>query len=184
MGIAFYNISTPYIDYLRLDPKLSHIYDNKDGLGWHGRKYIGIVLNINGFEYYVPLSSPKGTDYDALGNIRKDQIPIIRIVSDDMHGDPEVKGTLRFSHMIPVPITEISPYYFASETDQNYKILVEKEYKFIKSNQNRIYSNASVIYNQKTKEDTLYVGNVKPNYLNSTIDFTYAEKKCKEFTHH
>jgi protein AbiQ len=182
MEISFFTVSTNYISFLRSDQKLIRVYDNKDGIGSHCRKYLGVVLDINTFNYYVPLSSPKISDYDDLGNIRKDLIPIIRIICNDKYGNPELKGSIRFSNMIPVPNSELNPYYFASETDLNYKTLVEKEYEFIKSNQDRIYTNAKVIYNQKTKEESLYKGKQKPNYLASTIDFVYLEQKCIEYS--
>ena len=61
--------------------------------------------------------------------------------------------------------------------DLNYKILVEKEYDFIKKHRNIILKNASVLYNQKNKEALLFpAGKKKPGYLKSAVDFKYAEQ--------
>jgi protein AbiQ len=178
MDLHLYMVKSAYIDYLRSDPQLIHVYDNKEDTSVYGRKYLGIVLEFPEYKYFVPLSSEKPSDYDLTGKIRKDIIPIMRIISTDNHGNPELKGTIRFSSMIPVPDDSLINYDIAKETDPDYKILVQKEYEFIRANKERIIKNAQVLYTQKTKDDSFYVGKVKPNYLKSTIDFQYAEKKC------
>ena len=83
------------------------IYDNKDSLKTYKRKYVGIVLTINGFNYYVPMSSPKKSDYVDYQKkiIRKDTKTILRISNGE-----RLYGTLRISNMIPVPITELELY--------------------------------------------------------------------------
>ncbi|WP_165449929.1 type III toxin-antitoxin system ToxN/AbiQ family toxin [Intestinimonas timonensis] len=49
----FYHIREGYVDYL-------HKIDNRVQLNKGQRRpYVGIVLSINGFDYYVPLESPK-----------------------------------------------------------------------------------------------------------------------------
>ena len=176
------SIQTDYIDYLRSFTRLKHVYDNKDGFSVHSRKYLGIVLTIGPFQYYVPLSSPKDSDYQQTPNgivIRKSVIPIIRILADDATGQLELKGTLRISNMIPVPNCAIIPYIIADEQDLNYRILVEKEYAFIKANKNLILNNCRVLYNQKSNEEHYFLDPAKkPVYLNSTVDFKYAEEQC------
>lgn len=180
MDIKLYTIDTSYIDFLRRDPKLQNVFDNKDDSGTFVRKYLGIVLHIGRYQYYVPLSSPKNSDYFFSGRvktIRNSIIPIVRIVSENKNGLPELKGTLKFSNMIPVPNSALTYYDISKESDKDYKILVEKEYEFIKKNRGLILRNASVLYNQKTKEAELFPeGTKKPGYLGSVIDFKYAEQ--------
>lgn len=176
--IKLYIIDTNYITYLKSNKVLHRVLENKDDC--FVRKYIGIVLNINGFKYYVPLSSPKeDKDYiilNGIKTIRKSIVPIIRIISKDINGNDELKGTIKFSSMIPVPDSVITYYDFSKETDNDYRILVEKEYEFIKSNKDTILKNASILYNQKTKENILFKDTKKPGYLESTVDFILAEK--------
>ncbi len=183
--MRLYLVNTEYIDFLRGDPKLHNVFDNKEREGSFKRKYIGIVLNIEEYKYYVPLSSPKDTDYKVINGkktIRKSIIPIIRIVVKDKNGNDELKGTIKFCSMIPVPDTVISPYNFLEERDDSYRILVQKEYDFIKTNKEKIFRHASVLYNQKTKEKSLFIGdNKKPGYLSNTVDFIYAEQKCNQY---
>lgn len=55
------------------------------------------------------MSSPKETNYQVAGNgkvIKKSIVPIMRMVVKNNKGKKELKGTLRISHMIPVPETE------------------------------------------------------------------------------
>ena len=79
----------------------------------HTRKYLGIVYTIKGYNYYIPLSSPKDSDYKLVNGkkvIRRSIIPIMRIVEKLSNGEFELKGTLRISHMIPVPYSELTLY--------------------------------------------------------------------------
>lgn len=185
MDLKFYTIDKSYIDFLRSDPKLSNVFDNKDDSSPFFRKYLGIVLSIGKYKYYVPLSSPKDSDYivtEKKKTIRKSIIPIIRIIVPNSNGTLELKGTLKFSNMIPVPDKMLIYYDFTSETDINYKILITKEYEFIKKNKKLIFKNASVLYNQKTKEKEFYpIASKRPRYLDAVIDFKYAEEIHDKF---
>ena len=139
--MKLYTIETKYIDYLRTYSKLANVFDNKDDDRSHVRKQLGIVLEIGEYKYYVPLSSPKDSDYleiDDVKTIRKSIIPIIRIIVKENTGNLELKGTLKFSNMIPVPDDMITYYDISKETDKDYKALVEKEYDFIRKNQKLI----------------------------------------------
>lgn len=185
-GIKIYSVSDKYISYLRSDKRLHNVFDNKEDTRMHTRKYLGVALTKGEFNYFIPFSSPKRTDYIVLPDgstaIRKSIIPIIRMITNDtVSGDAELKGTLKLSNMIPVPSGELSPYDISQETDANYRQIVQKEWDFIKSNLSMIRKNATIIYNQKTKCDTLYAGKKQPGYLADTVDFQYAEEKCKEF---
>jgi len=169
MKLNLYSVSDKYINYLRkFDSK---IYDNKEEKRVHDRKYLGVVLTINGFNYYVPMSSPKMTDYiDAdCKTIRKDAKTIIR-----MKEEGRLYGTLRISNMIPVPITELELYNIKEEIDLKYKELVLGELRFINHNSNKIINYARIVYNQKCKK-------IDIEYLRNTVNFKILEEKCKEW---
>ena len=75
-----YSISDEYISYLRQHEP--NVYSNKEDNRTHTRKYIGTVIEINGICYYVPMSSPKDTDYQVAGEsrvIKKSIVPIVRM---------------------------------------------------------------------------------------------------------
>ena len=141
-----YSVSDAYIDYLRqYEP---NVYSNKVGNRTHTRKFVGTVIKINGYKYFVPMSSPKESDYQVAGAekvIKKSIVPIIRM-TEKHNGKKELKGTLRLSHMIPVPETELALYDLENESDNNYKALVQSEAIFIRKNSAKIRNNATLIY--------------------------------------
>ena len=96
------------------------VFSSKETDRNHTRKYLGIVYNINGYNYYIPLSSPKNSDYrleNGVQKIRGSIIPIIRITAQSSSGELELKGTLKLSHMIPVPGSELTLYDMEHEQD-------------------------------------------------------------------
>ena len=174
MQLNLYSVSDQYIEYLRKFDK--RVYDNKEEIRIHTRKYLGVVLNINSFNYYIPFSSPKDTDYydKDKTEIRKSIIPIIRIYNKDKNNNYKLYGTLRISNMIPVPITEITPYFVKDEKDINYKNLVLAELRFIRKNTNMIIKNANILYKQKEKNENI-------NYIKNSLEFKLLEEKCLDY---
>ena len=66
----FYTVSDEYVDYLlKIE---SHVMQNKPQERTYHRKYVGILTELNGFKYFVPMSSPKDKDYEN-GKIKKKQ---------------------------------------------------------------------------------------------------------------
>ncbi len=184
--LRIYSISDEYIDYLRRDRQLSQVSDPKEFERSHTRKYLGVVIQSQNYKYYIPFSSPKKSDYillpDGTSKIRNSILPIIRMITHDTKsGEVELKGTLKICDMIPVPDSELIPYFIEKETDIHYKDIIQKEYAFINSNRSMIIKNAQQLYIQKTCRDELFADKAAPKYLDSTIDFLYAEQKCKEF---
>ncbi len=169
MKLNLYSISDKYIHYLRqFDDK---IYDNKEEIRTHKRKYLGVVLTINEFNYYIPMSSPKKSDYINLDKkiIRNDTKTIMRINDGN-----RLYGTLRISNMIPVPITELEPYIISNETDSKYKEVILGELRYINNNSSKIIKYAKTVYNQKIK-------NMDIGYVKNTVDFKLLEEKLKEW---
>ncbi len=172
-----YSVSDKYISYLRKNNK--NVYSNKADTRVHTRKYLGVALEINGFAYYIPMSSPKGTDYiykDSKRVIRKSTVPIIRIVVKNAKNKYELKGTLRISHMIPVPASELALYDVNSEADQNYKKLVQNEIIFIRKNTKKIQANAELIYKQKKANDAT------AGYIQTALNYGELERLCSEYS--
>ena len=150
MKLNLYSISDKYIKYLRkFEDK---IYDNKEEIRVRTRKYLGIVLTINNCNYYIPMSSPKKSDYIDYEKriIRKDTKTIIRIDNGN-----RLYGTLRISNMIPVPITELEPYMIETEQDRKYKEVILGELRYINNNVEKITKNAKIVYNQRIKNENI-----------------------------
>lgn len=165
-----YSVSDEYVEWLRKD--FPNVYSNKINSRTHTRKYLGVVLQIGQYNYYVPMSSPKDSDYQIAGAvkvIKKSIVPIIRIVVKNSAGEKELKGTLRISHMIPVPESELELYDLENESDDTYKDLVQNEMIFIRKSRKKIASNAKLLYKQKATNDTT------AGYVKSALDYQALE---------
>ena len=172
-----------------LRKEFPNVYSNKINSRTHTRKYLGVVLQIGQYHYYVPMSSPKDSDYQIAGKnkvIKKSIVPIIRIVVKNIDGEKELKGTLRISHMIPVPASELELYdlengYYISQEHcswaphSTYKDLVHNEMIFIRKHREKIISNAKVMYKQKASNDTT------AGYVKSALDFQALEELCDRY---
>lgn len=170
-----YSITDEYISFLQ--EKCPNVYSNKVEHRTHSRKYIGTVMNINGIYYYIPMSSPKESDYQIAGKtkvIKKSIVPIIRIVVKNAKGEKELKGTLRISHMIPVPVSELIEYDIDTELDIAYKELVKDEWLFIRRNKEKIMNYAKVLYKQKSQ-------NYDVGYVKAALDYKKLESVYAEF---
>lgn len=171
-----YSISDNYVEWLRKE--YPNVYSNKMNKRTHTRKYLGVVMNIGKYQYYIPMSSPKDSDYQIAGAhkvIKKSIVPIIRIVVKNASGEKELKGTLRISHMIPVPKSELELYEMEKETDTTYKDLVQNEMIFIRKNKDKIVANANLLYKQKANNDTT------AGYVKSALDYQKLEELYEKF---
>ena len=163
------SVTDGYINYLRT--YYPHVYMNKEDTRVHTRKYIGIVLSIDNINYYIPLSSPKlNKDYKVLENgelyVFKNSFTVFRIYSNQ-----DVKGTIQFAYMIPVPNNAIIEYDANSEDDENYKNLIMEEIKYIRKNEEKIKKRAVVIYTKKNRGDT-------DKIMDKCLDFKGLEQLC------
>lgn len=166
--MKLFTIDSNYIDYLKQFDKnvMNHFGDKYNKT----RKYIGILLEVNGFKYLAPLSSPKKTDYLEDGKIRNSIVSLIRIVYEN-----RLLGTIKLSNMIPVFNEKVIEYYvLEKETDLKYKDLVFNELKFIYQNKELIIKNANKLYKQKLL-------NLDIGYIKNTINFKLLEEKAKEY---
>ncbi len=171
-----YSISDNYIEYLQRH--VPNVYSNKVEHRVHTRKYVGVVLRIGKYNYYIPMSSPKETDYQVAGVrkvIKKSIIPIIRVTTVNSNNEKELKGTLRISHMLPVPEAELELFDMETESDEAYKDLVNNEMIFIRKNKEKILKNAQVMYKQKCENDT------SAEYVKTALDYKQLEQLCDEY---
>lgn len=166
--MKLFHIDNNYIDYLKkFEPKIQ----NHSGITYSKkRKYLGILLEMNDCKYIAPLSSPKKTDYNPDGSIRKSIVPLIRITHKN-----KLLGTIKLNNMIPFYDEKVVMYYdLSKEDDKNYKALIINELEFIYTNKELIIKNAKKIYQQKEKE--LNIG-----YIKNTLNFKLLEEKAKKY---
>ncbi len=170
--MQLYSISDEYISYLRKN--FPRVYSNKENVRIHTRKYLGAVIEINDYKYYIPLSSPKDKhDYlmvDGKKTIRKDSLVVMRIVSGTGE-NRELKGTLQIGTMIPVPADALELYDVDNEPDQAYKDLVNEEIIYIRKKEKSIIKNAKVLYSKRQSGEENRV-------VQNCLDFKALEVEC------
>ena len=161
--LLFYTVDKNYIKYLSKFER--HISYNKDEIG-HSRPYLGIVLKIDNYKYFVPLYSYK-EHYKKYKNnpsfffvYNQKNIPL---------------AIIKFSSMIPVPkdisVTSVLEY---NKQDKKYKDLIAAEYRYINSNKKEIYKRANKMYVAVTKH--------KNNFLKTiACNFKLLEEKSIEY---
>ncbi len=113
--MKFYHIKDDYIQFLRsYDSKVA---ENKQ----ESRPYVGVVFEISSICYYAPFTSPK-PKHQKMKN-GKD----FRKIN---HG---VYGAINFNNMIPVPNESLILIDIDNEPDQQYRRLLQNQYKAIKA---------------------------------------------------
>ena len=159
----FYRIDEEYVKYLQDFEKKNRGFTRVPNICYSERNKFsfGAVLDINGMKYYVSVSS-----FD-----KKQEANILIQISGD---DKEIKGSLRFNYMIPVPDECVTPLVIKDETDEKYKDLLNKEYRFCKSNEDKIIKKANKIYEMVIK-------NRKQKLTENSCDFIMLEKACMEY---
>ncbi len=159
----FYRIDDKYIGFLQTYEKAYRGFSKVPNIHYSDRDKFsfGAVLKVNGMNYYVSVSS---FDIQQEANI------LIRIPGDKK----EIKGSLRFNFMIPVPDECINRLVIKDIMDEQYRLLLNKEYRFCKNNESKILEKAIMIYD-------MVVHDKKPKLTENSCDFKLLEKAYEEY---
>ena len=138
--LYFVTINENYLNYLKSFDK--NIRDKSN------RPYIGIVLKINGKEYFAPLSSPK----EKYKNMNE-QIDFFKL-------DKGKLGAINLNNMIPVIPHEKSREKINlgflkksnEKKDHEYYYLLKKQLKFCINNKNKLLYKAENLYKLFSRE--------------------------------
>ena len=95
---------------------------------------------------------------------------LIRVPGDKQ----EVKGSLRFNYMVPVPDECIERLVIKDVKDEKYRTLLNKEYQFCMAHSEKIRKKANKIYNMVTT-------NAKQILTDNSCDFKLLEQACREY---
>lgn len=165
MGISmdFYRIDEKYNQFLQRYEKEKRGVTKVPNLKYADRNKFafGAVMKVNGINYYVAVSS---FDKKQEANI------LIRIPGDKK----EVKGSLRFNYMVPVPDDCIQKLIIKDIKDEKYRTLLNKEYQFCMDNTIRIQKKANKIYEMVTT-------NRKQILTDNSCDFHILEAGYQEY---
>ncbi len=158
-NIKIYEVDTKYINYL--SQFAPHLFLNKQAGQQNERKYIGVVLSVNGMDYFAPLSS-----FKPKHNSMCDGIDFIKIKN---------YAVINLNNMFPTAPNTYSYVDISAVKNEKYKELLRAEYRYIKSIQERIRKNALTLYKLWLKD-----GN-KTSLGKRCNDFTLLEDACKKY---
>ncbi len=159
----FYRIDEDYIKYLQAYEKEHRGFTKVPNIKYTDRNKFafGAVMQINGINYYVALSS---------FNKKQEANILIRIQGDER----EIKGSLRFNYMLPVPEERLERLIIKNIADVKYRTLLNKEYRFCIDNAEKIQKKADKIYN-------MVITKRKQILTDNSCDFEILEKGYKEY---
>lgn len=159
----FYRINEEYNRFLQRYEKEKRGVTKVPNIRYTDRNKFafGAVMQVNGMNYYVSVSS---FDKKQEANI------LIRVPGDEK----EVKGSLRFNYMVPVPDECIEKLVIKDVEDEKYRLLLNKEYQFCMNNAERIQKKANKIYEMVTT-------NRKQILTDNSCAFHILEDGCREY---
>jgi protein AbiQ len=166
MSLSFYYIDKEYAEYLQSQETkhrgFSHV-PNMEYDSTRNQKFIlGIVLNINGYDYYAPVSSYTKQQPDNI---------LINIEGDATN---KIKGSIRFNYMFPVPKILVTELIIKNETDFEKRNLLNKELNFCLDNEQRIINKARQTYSKVTNK-------FNDNIAKNSCDFKLLETVCEAY---
>lgn len=159
----FYRINEEYNKYLQRFEKKNRGITKVPNIKYTDRNKFafGAVMQVHGMNYYVSVSS---FDKKQEANI------LIRVPGDKK----EIKGSLRFNYMIPVPDECIKRLIIENVEDEKYRLLSNKEYQFCIDNADRIQKKANKIYEMVTT-------NRKQQLTDNSCAFSILEQGYREY---
>lgn len=126
----FYYASKEYCNYLNM-------YENKiakiDGIK-EGRPFLGVVICVNGKNYFAPMTSPKRKH-----RTMKDSLDFIRI-------DKGKFGAINLNNMMPIPKRCLNRIRIEKIEDERYAKLLQIQSIWCKYNKEKIAKHAIELY--------------------------------------
>ena len=162
-SMDFYRIDENYNQFLQRYEKEKRGVTKVPNLKYADRNKFafGAVMKVNGINYYVAVSS-----FD-----KKQEANILICIPGDKK---EVKGSLRFNYMVPVPDDCIQKLIIKDIKVEKYRTLLNKEYQFCMDNAIRIQKKANKIYEMVTT-------NRKQILTDNSCDFHILEAGYQEY---
>lgn len=155
-ALKIYRVEDKYIRFLKgVD---SRVQDNKD----RRRPYVGVVLCVGEFRYFVPMESPKPSHQKI-----KPGRHIMKLDNGNL-------GLLGFNNMIPIHDAAIIPFDIDDEPDAKYAELLRRQVSFINRHKADIYDHATKTYFSRVNKKNDFL-------MRICCDFKELEKACGRY---
>lgn len=149
-------IREDYINYLL--KKESRVPHNKN----QRRPYVGIVLLVSGYSYFVPMESPKPNH----ANI-KPGMHIMKLEKGSL-------GLLGFNNMIPVHDSAIIDFDIDAVADASYAELLRRQITFINRHKSDVLDHANRTYYAQVNGKNKFMHKI-------CCDFKLLERMCSKY---
>ena len=156
-SLKIYKIKESYVRFL-------HGCDSRVLLNKGQRRpYVGVVLTVGSYRYFVPMESPKPSHA-----VLKPSVFIMPIERGQY-------GILGFNNMIPVAPGALISFDISEENDTKYAALLRRQAAFINQHKSDVYSRASKTYYRATTK-------TKDNFFRKVCcDFKKLERACDDY---
>lgn len=163
INLRIVKVDSDYCDYLRkFDNKVAYNKNEKEL-----RPFIGILFQIDSYEYFAPLSSPKPKHKRM-----KNMIDFLKIKDGEL-------GAVNFNNMIPVNEKNYSLIDLNKETltieELKYQRLLREQLDWLNANYRQVKNKSFRLYN-------LYNGGKLPQSIKlRCCNFKLLEEKCSKY---
>ena len=155
-SLRIYRVSDKYVAFLRSrDYRVQH---NKNA----SRPYVGIVLRVGEFKYFVPMESPKPNHQN------------IKAGPHILKMDKGRLGLLGFNNMIPIRDEALICFNIAEVDDQAYAELLRKQVYFCNRNKTEIFNKASRTYYEVVNKENTFLERI-------CCDYKKLERACRQY---
>lgn len=162
--LNFYTVSLDYVSYLKKEEESRRGFSRVPNMDYGDKRkpkfLCGIVLQVNGMDYYVPVSSYKQKKPD-------------NFLIEDRNG--RILASLRFNYMFPIPKRLAIERIISKEPDLAYRALLSQELRFCIKNQEQIQKLAARTYRR------VILGK-DPGLVKNSCDFVFLEEASKKWT--
>lgn len=155
-NLRIYKVTDHYIRFLH--SRDSRVQYNKDAK----RPYVGVVFRFGGFQYFVPMESPKPNHAKIKAGKH-----ILRL-------DGGKYGLLGFNNMIPVHKEALIDFDIAAERDIKYRSLLQHQVEFCNRRKADILNHAQMTYFDVVNKENTFLVQI-------SCDFRKLEKACKVY---
>lgn len=161
--LNFYTVDLSYVDYLKnaeyKQRGVTRVPNMEYGDKRKPKFLCGIVLQVGGKDYYVPVTSYTQQKPDNF---------LIRA------SNGQVTSSLRFNYMFPIPKELVSERTIVNEPDRAYRALLAQELQYCIKNQEMIRHLA-----ERTYKRVLLGKN--PGLVQNSCDFKLLENACATY---
>ena len=184
---GFYTVNIEYVKHLH--SKDSEVFYS-EAEGYDKKPYLGLIANLGGFTYCIPLTSAKpkhlkwknvnDDNYVVYEDVEESALrdnDVFRKIGEVKKADGKISiykkilAVLEIKKMIPINESLYSYVDFNSVSDESYRILLQKEYQFLYPHRHDILEKERIIYKNQ-KESKI----VKPFYCTfSMLESTFGE---------